>query len=172
MSNDVACMRPRSGRGPWTLSLVTGVAAACSALMMGATAPNPDTVDGRGHVGVNTRMLSHKSRPGTEDHRAREWVAFDAQMRMNLAGTPHGGRVDDEVWESLAGCESNHRWDADTGNGFYGGLQFTLSSWRFVGGAGYPHEAPRRVQIAMAERLLDVQGWRAWPACSRALGLR
>lgn len=76
------------------------------------------------------------------------------------------------VWDRLAQCESNGRWHLNTGNGFYGGLQFTLRSWRAVGGAGYPHEHPREVQIRKAERLLEIQGWRAWPACSRKLGLR
>jgi len=76
------------------------------------------------------------------------------------------------VWDRLAQCESGGNWAINTGNGFYGGLQFTLESWRWVGGTGYPHEASRETQIAMAERLLARQGWGAWPACSRKLGLQ
>lgn len=76
------------------------------------------------------------------------------------------------VWDRLAGCESGGNWSVNTGNGFYGGLQFSLSSWRGVGGSGYPHQASRAEQIARAERLLASQGWGAWPACSVKLGLR
>lgn len=76
------------------------------------------------------------------------------------------------VWDRLAACESGGNWHTNTGNGFYGGLQFSLRSWRWVGGTGYPHEHSRETQIAMAERLLARQGWGAWPTCSRRLGLR
>jgi hypothetical protein len=80
-------------------------------------------------------------------------------------------RVPLETWNRVAQCESNGRWDINTGNGYYGGLQFNLSSWQWVGGSGYPHEHSKWVQIHFAERLLDRQGWTAWPACSRKLGL-
>jgi hypothetical protein len=76
------------------------------------------------------------------------------------------------VWDRLAQCESSGNWQINTGNGYYGGLQFALSSWEWVGGSGYPHQASKQEQIARAEILLDRQGWGAWPACSRALGLR
>jgi hypothetical protein len=76
----------------------------------------------------------------------------------------------DQMWEDLAGCESNHNWQANTGNGYYGGVQFALSSWQSVGGSGYPHQASRAEQIHRAEILLDRQGWDAWPSCSRQLG--
>ncbi|MGH3665091.1 MAG: transglycosylase family protein, partial [Egibacteraceae bacterium] len=75
------------------------------------------------------------------------------------------------VWDQLAGCESGGDWSANTGNGYYGGLQFSLSSWRAVGGSGYPHQASKSTQIAMGERLRAAQGWSAWPACSGELGL-
>ena len=76
------------------------------------------------------------------------------------------------VWTSLAACESGGNWAANTGNGYYGGLQFSLSSWRAVGGTGYPHHASAATQIAMGERLQARQGWGAWPGCSAKLGLR
>lgn len=76
------------------------------------------------------------------------------------------------VWDRLADCESSGNWAINTGNGFYGGLQFTLSSWQAVGGSGYPNQASREEQIARAEKLLAMQGWGAWPACSAKLGLR
>jgi LysM repeat protein len=76
------------------------------------------------------------------------------------------------VWDRLAQCESSGNWSANTGNGYYGGLQFSLSSWNWVGGSGYPHEASKGEQIQRAEILKSRQGWSAWPACSSKLGLR
>src|SRR5215471_17866120 len=76
------------------------------------------------------------------------------------------------IWDRLAACESTSNWHANTGNGFLGGLQFTLSTWRAYGGAGSPAQASREAQIAVAERVLVGQGWRAWPVCSRVIGLR
>jgi LysM repeat protein len=78
---------------------------------------------------------------------------------------------DGSVWDSLAQCESGGNWAISTGNGFYGGLQFTLSSWAGVGGSGYPNLASREEQIARAQILQSRQGWSAWPACSAKLGL-
>ena len=84
----------------------------------------------------------------------------------------HDGAVDLATWERVAECESGGNWSINTGNGFYGGLQFELRSWEWVGGTGYPHEASKEEQIARAEILFERQGWNAWPACSRQLGLR
>jgi resuscitation-promoting factor RpfA len=76
------------------------------------------------------------------------------------------------TWEKVAQCESSGNWGTNTGNGFYGGLQFTASTWRSFGGAGMAHQASRAEQIAVGERVLAAQGWKAWPVCSRKLGLR
>ncbi len=76
------------------------------------------------------------------------------------------------VWDRLAACESGGRWNVSTGNGYYGGLQFSLSSWQAVGGSGYPHHASKSEQIARAELLQARQGWGAWPACTAKLGIR
>jgi hypothetical protein len=79
------------------------------------------------------------------------------------------------VWDRLAACESTGRWGANTGNGYYGGLQQDLSFWRRHGGLQYasrPDLASRAAQIAVAQAGQSVQGWAAWPACSRRLGLR
>ena len=96
---------------------------------------------------------------------------------MTLAGAAAVGfsapaqAATEETWDRLASCESTNRWDINTGNGFYGGLQFTLSSWAAVGGEGYPHHASKAEQIMRAEKLQDLQGWGAWPLCSKKLGL-
>ena len=76
------------------------------------------------------------------------------------------------TWDKIAQCESGGNWATSTGNGFHGGLQFTASTWRSFGGSGMPHQASRTEQIAVAERVLAAQGWKAWPACSHKLGLR
>ena len=72
---------------------------------------------------------------------------------------------------SLAECESGSDWSDDTGNGFYGGLQFTLESWQAVGGTGNPAQASEDEQIMRGDLLEKRQGWVAWPACAAELGL-
>jgi uncharacterized protein YabE (DUF348 family) len=76
------------------------------------------------------------------------------------------------VWDSLAQCESGGNWAINTGNGYYGGLQFNLGTWQAYGGTGYPHQASRETQIAVASRLRDATGgYGSWPSCSSKLGL-
>ena len=76
------------------------------------------------------------------------------------------------VWDQLAACESGGNWATNTGNGYYGGLQFSLSTWRSYGGAGYPHQQSREYQISIAERLRAATGgYGSWPHCSQSLGL-
>lgn len=91
------------------------------------------------------------------------------------SGAPAGGsnfEGGSSVWDSLAQCESGGNWAINTGNGYYGGLQFNLQTWRAYGGSGYPHENSRAEQIAVAERLRDARGgYGAWPHCSSQLGL-
>ena len=76
------------------------------------------------------------------------------------------------VWDSLAQCESGGNWAINTGNGYYGGLQFNLGTWQAYGGTGLPSDASRETQIAVATRLRDATGgYGSWPACSAKLGL-
>ena len=84
---------------------------------------------------------------------------------------PAANAVDGATWDALAQCESGGNWSINTGNGFYGGLQFTQQSWNGVGMSGSPATASRAQQIEAGERLLAIQGWGAWPACSAKLGL-
>ena len=103
-----------------------------------------------------------RRRGEAERRRMRE----QARKRRQRAKIPYG------VWDRLAACESGGNWSINTGNGYYGGLQFSLSSWRAVGGSGYPHRAGRAEQIRRGRRLKARQGWGAWPSCSSRLGLR
>ncbi len=76
------------------------------------------------------------------------------------------------VWDALAQCESGGNWAINTGNGYYGGLQFSLSTWRAYGGAGYPHQQSREYQISIAEKVRAATGgYGSWPHCSQSLGL-
>ncbi|MGI8576074.1 MAG: transglycosylase family protein [Egibacteraceae bacterium] len=109
------------------------------------------------------RARAAKRRRARETRRARV-----VQRRRARAARRRAERV----WNRLARCESDGRWGAATGNGYYGGLQFSLSSWRAVGGSGYPHRASRAEQIKRGQRLRARQGWGAWPHCSARLGLR
>ena len=74
-------------------------------------------------------------------------------------------------FERLAACESGGNWSINTGNGYYGGLQFNHGTWRRVGMQGYPHQASKAQQIAAGQKLHSQRGWSPWPACSRKLGL-
>ena len=78
------------------------------------------------------------------------------------------------VWDDLARCESGGNWAINTGNGYYGGLQFSQGTWLGYGGgefAEYPHQATREEQIIVAERLRAARGYAPWPACRAKLGL-
>ncbi len=70
-------------------------------------------------------------------------------------------------WDAVAACESGGNWSTATGNGYYGGLQFTMGTWRANGGSGSPHQASREEQIRVANNVLRTQGIGAWPVCGR-----
>lgn len=72
-------------------------------------------------------------------------------------------------WDGVAQCESGGNWGINTGNGYYGGLQFSQSTWSSHGGSGYAHNASKEEQIRVAERVLETQGVGAWPSCGRHL---
>uniref|UniRef100_UPI003EE62CC7 transglycosylase family protein n=1 Tax=Curtobacterium flaccumfaciens TaxID=2035 RepID=UPI003EE62CC7 len=93
-----------------------------------------------------------------------------AATGVGLAAAP-ANAASGSTWDALAQCESGGNWAINTGNGYYGGLQFNLGTWQANGGSGNPASASRSAQIAVAERVLASQGWGAWPACSAKLGL-
>jgi uncharacterized protein YabE (DUF348 family) len=85
------------------------------------------------------------------------------QTKIVLRGTavaPYG------VWDKIAACESGGNWQINTGNGYYGGLQFSAATWRSVGGPGLPHEHSREVQIKYAKILQARSGWGQWGCAS------
>lgn len=90
-------------------------------------------------------------------------------------GAPAPAVADGSVWDRLAQCESSGNWSINTGNGFYGGLQFTAGTWLAYGGGQYAPRADlatREQQIDVAIRTQQGQGWGAWPACTAKLGIR
>ena len=76
----------------------------------------------------------------------------------------------ESTWDALAQCESGGNWSINTGNGYYGGLQFSQSTWEAFGGSGNPANASKAEQIRVAENTLAGQGWGAWPSCSAQIG--
>ncbi|WP_181782562.1 resuscitation-promoting factor, partial [Pseudonocardia pini] len=134
-------------------------------------------------------------RPGEQTAVMRVYVQNGQEVRREQirggASTPPTPRVvkvgtndeeppapaigDTAVWDRLAKCEAGGNWAINTGNGYYGGVQFDASTWRAYGGNQYaplPHQASREEQIATAEKVVaDRGGYGAWPACARKLGL-
>ena len=88
------------------------------------------------------------------------------------SGTGYNDPSNPAAWDRLAQCESGGNWAANTGNGYYGGIQFSVASWQGVGGSGRPDQASRETQIAMGQRLWNQGGWQHWPACTLKLGYR
>ncbi|WP_367040411.1 transglycosylase family protein [Streptomyces sp. Je 1-332] len=90
-----------------------------------------------------------------------------------LTATGQAGAADSGVWDRIAQCESGGNWSINTGNGYYGGLQFSASTWSAYGGGAYAataDKASKAQQIAVATKVQRAQGWGAWPSCSARAG--
>jgi murein DD-endopeptidase MepM/ murein hydrolase activator NlpD len=101
-------------------------------------------------------------------------TAGGAGMALPFMGTGAAQAADMDTWNKVAACESTSNWSINSGNGFYGGLQFTQSTWEAYGGRAYAARADlasKDQQIAVAEKVLDGQGPGAWPVCSARAGL-
>ncbi|RVW02926.1 resuscitation-promoting factor [Rhodococcus xishaensis] len=106
-------------------------------------------------------------------------VTTPAQAAIVRVGAKPGTEVppveNGETWDALAQCEAGGNWAINTGNGYYGGVQFNQGTWERQGGLKYAPRADlatREEQIAIATRTQLTQGWGAWPSCSSRLGLR
>lgn len=88
-------------------------------------------------------------------------AAFAVALGIGLAEA----HASDVNWDAIAQCESSGNWHANTGNGYYGGLQFTLQTWKANGGLGNPANASKAEQIRVAENVVSSQGLSAWPEC-------
>ncbi|WP_306454741.1 LysM peptidoglycan-binding domain-containing protein [Streptomyces sp. Ag82_O1-15] len=95
-------------------------------------------------------------------------------IAIPLLGATSASAADGTTWDRVAECESAGQWSADSGNGYYGGLQISQADWEKYGGLAYASsadEASRSQQIAIAEKLLDGRGLSAWPTCGPLSGL-
>ncbi|CAM2783761.1 Resuscitation-promoting factor [Prescottella defluvii] len=106
-------------------------------------------------------------------------VTTPAQPKVVRVGAKPGTEVppvqNGATWDALAQCEATGNWAINTGNGYYGGVQFDQNTWERQGGLKYAPRADlatREEQIAIASRTQETQGWGAWPSCTSRLGLR
>ena len=128
--------------------------------------------------GHETTAATTFTRATTRRNRVRVAVVAGAAVAAlpvaGLVSAPSASAASASTWDAVARCESGGNWSINTGNGFYGGLQFTASTWRAYGGTAYApqaNRAGRAQQIAVAEKVLASQGPGAWPVCSRKAGL-
>ena len=101
-------------------------------------------------------------------------AALALSSGIGLVGVAPAEAAATTVWDRVAQCESGGNWKINTGNGFYGGVQFAAGTWKAYGGSTYAsqaHLATKAEQIAIARRVLAGQGPGAWPVCSRRAGL-
>ncbi|WPR65541.1 transglycosylase family protein [Glutamicibacter protophormiae] len=118
---------------------------------------------------VTKKPVAEVVKVGTKEEKKEEKKDSSSKVTKAPSGSVSAN------WAALAKCESGGNWSINTGNGYYGGLQFSASSWRAVGGTKYaplPHQATPAEQVAAAEKLRASGGWGHWPACSSKLGLR
>ena len=126
-------------------------------------------------VTVNGKVESEGVAEEKEVKKAKPALIARGTKQAGNTGAAAPAVASGSVWDSLAQCESGGNWAINTGNGFYGGLQFTPSTWAGHGGTAYAPSAnlaTREQQIAIAERVQASQGWGAWPACTARLGIR
>ncbi|MFI5630134.1 transglycosylase family protein [Streptomyces sp. NPDC051664] len=98
-----------------------------------------------------------------------------AGIALPLVTVASAGAASTGVWDKVAACESTSNWHINSGNGYFGGLQFTRSTWAAYGGTVYAPRADlatREQQITVAEKVLETQGPGAWPTCSVRAGLK
>ncbi|WP_420753414.1 transglycosylase family protein [Rhodococcus sp. O3] len=138
-------------------------------------------VDDPGTPGVQEVTFAVSTVDGVETGRdvTATSVVTEARPSIVRVGAKPGTEVppveNGDIWDALAECEAGGNWAINTGNGYYGGVQFDLSTWERQGGLRYaprPDLATREEQIAIAGLTQQAQGWGAWPSCSGGLGVR
>ncbi|SDO24802.1 LysM domain-containing protein [Nakamurella panacisegetis] len=128
---------------------------------------------------MSIRHIGRHRRPSTSLMSAGRTIAFRTVAAGVVIGTPMialagtASAAPDSTWDAIAQCESTGNWAINTGNGYYGGLQFSQSTWEAEGGTAYAARADlasKSEQIAIAEKTAASQGWGAWPVCSVQAG--
>jgi murein DD-endopeptidase MepM/ murein hydrolase activator NlpD len=123
---------------------------------------------------MTTRGRHRRYKPSAVSRASLTVTASGAGLALPLVSASGAGAASVDTWEDVAECESGGDWGINTGNGFYGGLQFLQSTWEAYGGTQYAARADlatKDQQIAVAEEVLAAQGPQAWPACSADAGL-
>lgn len=106
------------------------------------------------------------------EYKSVEYTISEAQITPTPnSKIEHANASDNSIWEKLAQCETHGNWSADTGNGYYGGLQFNMSAWESAGGLGNPAQTSKDEQIMRGKILQEKRGWSPWGACAKKLGL-
>ena len=123
------------------------------------------------------RTAAIETEGGRKKSRLRAAVLAGVVVAAPVAGlvtATSASAADTSTWEAVAQCESTGNWSINTGNGYYGGLQFSASTWAAYGGTSYASSADQATegqQIAVAEKVLASQGPGAWPVCGPQAGL-
>ncbi|MEW2517365.1 transglycosylase family protein [Actinacidiphila alni] len=120
------------------------------------------------------RGRHRRYRPSRVSQASLTVTAGGAGLALPLIGLSSAHAASESTWDKVANCESSGNWQINTGNGYYGGLQFTSSTWKSFGGTAYASRADlatKNQQIAVAEKVLRSQGPGAWPVCSVRAGL-
>lgn len=134
---------------------------------------NPDLIFPGEALRIPTQDEQLSSRPLPENP-PPEIVVQKVQTSPKKQRTSVTYSGDSTVWDQLAKCESGGNWAINTGNGYYGGLQFNAGTWLSNGGAEFAPRADlasREQQIIVAERMRAGRGFSPWPGCSTRLGL-
>jgi LysM repeat protein len=123
------------------------------------------------------RTAAIETEGGRKKSRLRAAVLAGVVVAAPVAGlvtATSASAASTSTWEAVAQCESTGNWSINTGNGYYGGLQFSASTWAAYGGTAYASSADQATegqQIAVAEKVLASQGPGAWPVCGPQAGL-
>ncbi|MEU8432750.1 transglycosylase family protein [Streptomyces sp. NPDC029216] len=123
---------------------------------------------------MGVRGRHRRYQPSSINRASLVVTAGGAGIALPLIGAGDAQAASVDTWNKVASCESTNNWQTNTGNGYYGGLQFSQSTWREFGGTAYAPRADlatKDQQIAVAEKVLKGQGPKAWPACGPQAGL-
>jgi LysM repeat protein len=133
----------------------------------GSIVARPETRRGRHRKPSTGTGLGAKSAAGA--------AALLTGSAVTVAASASSASASAGVWDRIAACESGGNWQINTGNGYYGGLQFSASTWRGFGGGRFASRADlasKTEQITIARKVQASQGWGAWPVCSVRAGAR
>ncbi|MCB0906543.1 MAG: DUF348 domain-containing protein [Nocardioidaceae bacterium] len=143
-----------------------------ASLVQGTTAVDRAGVDGRRNVTYKLTYKNGKLVATKVLHAEVLSAPVSAIVRVGTKAPATNFAGGNTVWDALARCESGGNWAINTGNGYYGGLQFSLGTWRAYGGTGLPSQHSREAQIAIAVKVRNAAGgYGAWPGCAARLGL-